>query len=170
MGSGGWVVISPKGFRHKAQGWTRSVLPWVHNAKAHGILKGFRPWRHPRRHNPVGIGSTRRLHRPGRLHSQPTLGCEPQALRATVFSVATWSPQHGLRTPYDPFSSDHARIPTYDETRYSAEFLQRCHAAPGRSTRNCTSRVKSTSVTYTVQPSGPPKQRLLGRVPNTSIS
>src|SRR5262245_34863749 len=46
----------------------------------------------------------------------------------------------------------------------------RCHASPGRSVRNCTSRVCSTSVTYMVRPSGPPKQRLLGCLPSTSIS
>src|SRR5437763_12292019 len=46
----------------------------------------------------------------------------------------------------------------------------RCHASPGRSTRNCTSRRLVTSVTYAVQPSGPPKQMLVGELPSTSTS
>src|SRR5262249_15168245 len=56
--------------------------------------------------------------------------------------------------------------------RRSESYLpsQRCHAKPGLSTRNCTSRLCVTSVTYTVRPSGPPKQRLLGDLPSTSIS
>src|SRR5262249_46313971 len=47
---------------------------------------------------------------------------------------------------------------------------QRFQARPGFSTRNCTRRVCSTSVTYTVRPSGPPKHRLLGNFPSTSTS